>query len=84
MSRCSKVDSDNAKTFKATAGWLKKLSLDEDIQCYLAKENIESKFNLSRAPWWGGFFKRLIGITKNALSKAIGRALLMFQELEEI
>ena len=32
---------DNAKTSKATAGWLKKLSLDEDIQCYLAKENIE-------------------------------------------
>ena len=45
------IISDNAKTFKATAGWLKKLSLDEDIQCYLAKENIEWKFNLSRAPW---------------------------------
>ena len=78
------IVSDNEKTFKTTAGWLKKLSLDEDIQCYLAKENIEWKFNLSRAPWWGGFFERLIGITKNALSKAIGRALLTFQELEEI
>ena len=78
------IVSDNAKTFKTTAGWLKKLSLDEDIQCYLAKEHIEWKFNLSRAPWWGGFFERLIGITKNALSKAIGRALLTFQELEEI
>ena len=58
--------------------------MDDDIQCYLAKENIELKFNLSRVPWWGGFFERLTGITKNALSKAIGRALLTFQELEEI
>ena len=45
------IVSDNAKTFKTTAGWLKKLSLDEDNQCYLAKEYIEWKFNLSRAPW---------------------------------
>ena len=44
------IVSDNAKLFKATAGWLKKLSLDEDIQCYLAKKNIEWKFSLSRAP----------------------------------
>ena len=78
------IVSDNAKTFKATEGWLKKLSLHEDIQCYLAKENIEWKFNFSWAPWWGGFSERLIGITKIALSKAIGRALLTFQELEEI
>ena len=78
------IVNDNTKTFKVTSGWLKKLSLDEDIQCYLAKENVEWKFNLSRAPWWGSFFKRLIVITKNALSKAFGRALLTFQELEEI
>ena len=39
---------------------------------------------MSRAPWWGGFFERLIGIMKNALSKAIGRALLKFEELEEV
>ena len=78
------IVSDNAKTFKATAGWLKKLTLDEDIECYLAKENIERKFNLSRALCCGGFFEWLICITKNALSKATGRALLTFQELEEI
>ena len=39
---------------------------------------------MSRAPWWGGFFERLIGIMKNALSKTIGRALLRFEELEEV
>lgn len=39
---------------------------------------------MSREPWWGGFFERLIGMMKNALSKAIGRALLRFEELEVV
>jgi len=36
---------------------------------------MKRKFNLARAPWWGGFFERLIGIMKS---------LLTFQELEEV
>ena len=24
------------------------------------------RFNLSRAPWWGGFFERMIGYVKRA------------------
>ena len=38
---------------------------------------------MSRAPWWGGFFERLIGIMKRSLSKSIGRSLLKFPEIEE-
>ena len=39
---------------------------------------------MERAPWWGGFFERLIGIMKRSLSKVIGKSLLTFQELEEV
>ena len=76
--------SDNAKTFQATKQWLSTLRKDDDLFNYLATRDIEWKFNLSRAPWWGGFFERLIGIMKNSLSKAIGRALLKFEELEDV
>ncbi|XP_002734893.1 uncharacterized protein LOC100366659 [Saccoglossus kowalevskii] len=76
--------SDNAKTFVATKMWLTKLQNDEDIFNYLTTKGIEWRFNLSCSPWWGGFFERLIGITKRALSKTIGRALLTFEELEEV
>lgn len=75
--------SDNAKTFQATKQWLSTLRKDEDLFNYLATRDIEWKFNLSRAPWWGGFFERLIGVMKKSLSKAIGRALLKFEELED-
>ena len=64
------IVSDSGKTFVATGKWFSVL-----------KKN--RKFNLSRAPWWGGFFERLIGIMKRSLSKAIGRSLLTYQELEE-
>ena len=38
---------------------------------------------MSRAPWWGGFYERLIGIVKTSLSKVVGKSLLSFEELQE-
>ena len=75
--------SDNAKTFAATKKWLESLQNSEEINGYLASQSIKWSFNLSRAPWWGGFFERLIGVMKSALSKVIGNTLLSFTELEE-
>ena len=84
--RCSPklIVSDNAKTFQATKKWLSTLRKHEDLFNYLATKEVEWKFNLSRVPWWGGFFERLIGIMKTILAKAIGRALLKYEELEEV
>ncbi len=79
-----KFVSDNAKTFKATKQWLEVLTTDTDLFNYLTAQRITWQFNLSRAPWWGGFFERLVGVMKSSLSKVIGRALLTFEELEEV
>ena len=76
--------SDNAKTFEATSEWLKTLMTDQDLNNYVTEQNITWRFNMSRAPWWGGFFERLIGIMKRALSKSIGRGFLKFHELESV
>ena len=78
------IVSDNAKTFQTMKKWLLTLQKDENLFNYLAAKEIGWKFNMSRAPWWGGFFERLIGIIENALPKAIGRASLRFEELEEV
>ena len=77
------IVSDNGKTFVATGKWLSVLKKNHSLASYKGALNIKWKFNVSRAPWWGGFFERLIGIMKRSLSKAIGRSLLTYQELEE-
>ena len=57
---------------------------DEKLQNYLAHQNIQWQFNLSRAPWWGGQFERLVGVVKQALYKSVGRAKLTWSEFEEV
>ncbi|XP_028399997.1 uncharacterized protein LOC114523318 [Dendronephthya gigantea] len=79
-----KILSDNALTFKATKQWLDSLTKDTDLFNYLTTQRITWQFNLSRAPWWGGFFERLVGIMKSSLAKVIGPAMLTFPELEEV
>ena len=76
--------SDNGKTFVATGKWLSTLKKDHNLASNIGALNITWKFNLARAPWWGGFFERLIGIMKSTLSKAVGRSLPTYPELKDI
>ena len=57
---------------------------DEKLNEFLVNRGIVWQFNLSRAPWWGGQFERIIGLTKQAMYKVIGNARLKLNELEEI
>jgi hypothetical protein len=68
-----------------TAGkWLKKAVNTEEVNDFLATQDIKWQFNLSRAPWWGGQFERMVGIVKAALYKTIGKAVLKWDELVEV
>ena len=75
--RPDKIYSDNGKTFVAAAKWLSAAQRNESLQNLLAEKEIQWQFNLSRAPWWGGQFERLIGLVKRALQKTIGGGCLM-------
>ena len=57
---------------------------DERLQNYLSTNEIKWQFNLSRAPWWGGQFERMIGLVKSALNKTIGNGMLRWKELQEV
>ncbi len=78
------IYSDNGRTFVKAAKWLAQAVKDERLHSHLEEYNITWKFNLSRAPWWGGQFERLIGIVKKAMHKTIGGATLNWQELSEV
>ena len=73
--------SDNGTTFVATAEDIQKLFNSQSVREYLTHRNIQWTFIPKRAPWFGGFYERLIGVTKNTLKKTLGHALLTLDEL---
>ena len=78
------IYSDNAKTFVAADKWLKQVLRKEDVNDILATNEIRWKFNLSRAPWWGGQFERIIGLVKQTLFKVVGKSTLTWDKFEEV
>ncbi len=82
--RPERIYSDNGGTFVAAEKWIRMVRNDERFQDYLGKQEIRWQFNLSRAPWWGGQFERIIGLVKSALRKCIGNGMLRWKELEEV
>ena len=67
-SRPSLVVSDNAKTFKsAQCKELEKITNDLSVVQYFAQEKIKWSYNLEKAPWWGGFYERLVKSLKRCL-----------------
>ena len=82
--RPQRIYSDNGKTFVSASKWIEQVKKDERIYGFLAQQGIEWKFNLSRAPWWGRQFERLIGMVKGSLYKSIGNGLLSWNELQEV
>ena len=77
--RPRKIYSDNGSSFTAAAKWLRKVMKSEQLQNQLAQQGIKWQFNLSRAPWWGEQFQRLVGLVKRALY--IIRALVVLASL---
>ena len=76
------IISDNAATFRATTDWIKKIRKSEELNDYLASQSITWQFNLSKSPWWGGLYKRLIKEVKKTLYKTLGKTHLTFEQLE--
>ena len=82
--RPSTTYSDNGSTFIGASAWIRQVMNDEKLNDLLARHQISWKFNLSRAPWWGGQFERMVGLVKVAMRKTIGNAYLTFNELKEV
>ena len=76
-----RIVSDNGKTFKAAAKAIQAIVKSREVQEHLAGLGVEWRFNVERAPWWGGVFERMVRSTKRCLKKTIGRARLTYDEL---
>jgi len=82
--RPQQIVSDNAAVFKTTADWIWKIRRSEQLQDFLAAQEIRWKFNLAKSPWWGGMYERLLKDVKKTLYKTLGKTNLAFEQLEAV
>ncbi|GFY29237.1 integrase catalytic domain-containing protein [Trichonephila clavipes] len=61
-----------------------KIISDPTVKAFYASHKIYWQFIIERAPWWGGFYERLIQTVTLALRKTVGRATLFRDELETL
>ena len=78
------IVSDNAKAFKSAAKILPKVFSYPSVKRFLAGRRIAWRFNVDRAPWWRGFFERMIQNVKRCLRKTIRNARLSYDDLHTV
>ena len=54
------------------------------VQEELTDKGTEWRFIVKRAPWYGGLWERLVGLTKTAVKKVLGRSYVDFQTLATV
>ncbi|GFV23922.1 integrase catalytic domain-containing protein [Trichonephila clavipes] len=74
IKRCTKCRRFSARPLEAKIDW-------KNIENFASEKRISWKFSPPAAPWWDGFWERLIGLLKNILRKVLGRACLSEEEL---
>ncbi|KAJ8951485.1 hypothetical protein NQ318_000180, partial [Aromia moschata] len=74
------IYSDNGTNFVRTENAFSRLNWVQ-ITEETAVQRITWRFNPPAAPWWGGFWERIVGVLKVLLRKTLGRASLYYEEL---
>ena len=80
--------SDNATTYKAAKKIVEQRWCDVVADSIYTPEMLQTKvqweFIPPRAPWWGGFWERIVGILKSHLRKQLGRSVFTRKQLERL
>ena len=76
--------SDNASTYLAAANELNILFCSPLLSNALSKKGVTWQFIPKHAPWFGGFWERLIGMTKSSLKKVLGRTFTTLSTLQTV
>ncbi|XP_054712892.1 uncharacterized protein LOC129222408 [Uloborus diversus] len=78
--RPSIIYSDNGKNFVGAKNQLSKIDWKK-IQDETTASSIAWIFIPPSAPWWGGFWERLVGVLKRILRKVLGQTSLDYEEM---
>ena len=78
------INSDNAKTFKSSSKEIRRITRSNEVLRYLVNQRVTWNFIVEKAPWWGGFWERLVRSVKLPLKKVLGRSSLSFEQLRTL
>jgi len=73
--------SDNAQTYHCADKYLQLLQANTSVSDWLENNRVEWHFSPSLAPWWGGFWERMVRSVKDLLRKTFGRQALDYDQL---
>ena len=77
--------SDNASsTYVSVSKELEQIFTSDKLGESLSARSVRWKFIPKCAPWYGGFWVRLIGLTKTVLRKVLGRSFITLEELQTL
>ena len=76
--------SDNASAYRSAATELHDPFISKTLATSLERQGVEWKFITKKAFWLGGYWERLIGVTKSCLNKILqlGRAYISLTTLQ--
>ena len=75
---------DNALTYIAAARELEQLFSSPKLEGALNSRGTKWQFIPKRAPWHGGFWERLVGLTKTTIKKVLGRSFVTLEALQTL
>jgi len=76
--------SDNGTNFVSSAKTLKSWEEHHSVRSTLNQNKCKWHFNPSRAPWFGGFFERIVKMVKLCLQKTLHRSMVTEDELHTV
>ena len=82
------IISDNASQIKLGNAVIEqiwnKATKNIAVQSFVANEGIKWKYIVEFSPWSGGFYERLVGMTKRVLRKSLGKSVINNTELRTL
>lgn len=81
--RPSSMWCDRGTNLVGTKNALNKLDWEKIIAA-AAELKIEWNLNPPKAPWWGGWWEKLVGVVKSVLKRSLGKAYLHYEEMMTI
>jgi hypothetical protein len=81
---CTTIYSDNAFTFKRANKDIQFIwnnLINPELHQFYNAKRIKWKFIVEFAPWWGGFYERMVRNVKSCLKKILGRSLISIDEM---